>query len=250
MLIAHPRGHYHFLQGIDPYSCGVVADAGYEIIHVALARPLPWRDGFGRIEDHLQQRDLDRQSLCAIQLRSPAPFTMQGFREFNQQYCQTLKLWDVYVDDLNPVARTNVAPIADPPRGPVLYAFSYVAPAAALSRKTFFVAGAGELREGILDPSGIIRAGETSAAAMREKATYVMSVMTGRLEGLGGSWDEVDEVNVYTAHPLDELLHKVVWPAAPAAGRRGVRCHHARPPVVDIEFEMDLHGVVSSEVIL
>ena len=41
MLLEHPRGNYHFLRGIDPYSCGVVANPGYEIIHATLNSPFP-----------------------------------------------------------------------------------------------------------------------------------------------------------------------------------------------------------------
>ena len=60
MLIAHPKGHYHFLQGIDPYSCGIIADPGYEIIHVTLAEALPWRAGFERVDavEHRTTNDL------------------------------------------------------------------------------------------------------------------------------------------------------------------------------------------------
>ena len=85
MLIAHPKGHYHFLQGIDPYSCGIIADPGYEIIHVTLAEALPWRAGFERVDAHLTAEGRDRYALCGIELRSPAPFTMQGFIDFNSE---------------------------------------------------------------------------------------------------------------------------------------------------------------------
>ena len=110
MLIAHPKGHYRFLQGIDPYSCGVVAEPGWEIVRVVLAEPLPWREGFERVDAHLAAEGCDRVSLCAMELRSPAPFTMQGFIDFNREYCAVLQAWGLYVDELNPVARTNVAP--------------------------------------------------------------------------------------------------------------------------------------------
>ena len=76
------------------------------------------------------------------------------------------------------MARTNVAPLRDPPETPVLHAFSHVVPAPSGTRPTLVVAGAGEVtRGGTLKEEYILRLGETSAAAMREKAAYVMDVM-------------------------------------------------------------------------
>ncbi len=188
MLIAQPAGHYHFLKGIAPYSCGVVADPGYEIVRVALATPLAWRDGFRRVDEHLRRAGLGRQTLCAMELRSPKPFTMPGFIAFNQSYCAVLRSWDLFVDDLNPIARTNVCPLDDPPEVPSLHAFCYVQPNPNIIRPTLIVAGAGELRDGVLKETEIIRPGDVSPAAMLEKATYVMRVMDERLRGLGGDW--------------------------------------------------------------
>ena len=54
-LTANPRGGYRFLPGIEPYSSGVVAERGWEIVHVALAHPLAWRDGLISIRRHLEQ---------------------------------------------------------------------------------------------------------------------------------------------------------------------------------------------------
>ena len=249
MLITHPKGHYRFLRGIDPYSCGVVAEPGWEIVRVALAEPLPWRAGFERVEAHLAAEGCDRTALCAMELRSPAPFTMQGFIDFNRDYCAVLRAWGLYVDELNPVARTNVAPACDPPAVPSLYAFSYAVPNDQLDRKTLIVAGAGELRGGRLVPEGIIRPGDSSPAAMREKAAYVAQVMSERLAGLGGTWALIDAVDVYTIYPLAEILAEILLPTMGAARRGGVCWHYARPPVVDIDFEMDLHGVVSQRIV-
>ena len=124
MLIANVRGHYHFLTGIDPYSSGTIADARYEIVHATLERAVLWREGFERIDAHLYGAGQDRYALCGVELRSPAPYTMQGFIAFNRGYCDLLKAWDLYVEDLNPVARTNVAPLYDPPGEPSLHGFS------------------------------------------------------------------------------------------------------------------------------
>lgn len=246
MLIPHPKGHYQFLQGIDPYSCGVVAGPGHEIVHVTLDKLVPWREGFDCVDNYLKRGGRDRFALCALELRSPKPFTMSGFIEFNRGYCDVLKQWGLYVDGLNPVARTNVAPVFDPPPTPSLHAFSFTRPTASeVARPTFVVAGAGELRDGILEAGRILRSGETTPQAMSEKSTYVLQVMDERLKGLGVSWEAVTAVDVYTAQPIDPLIGKILLPGLGAAARHGLRLFHARPPIVDIEFEMDVRGVLT-----
>ena len=126
MLIANRKGHYHFLRGIEPYSAGVISDPGFEIVHVTLQEWVQWRQGFEVIDAHLNQVDVQRNALCGIELRSPTPFTMQGFIGFNRDYCEILKQWDLYIDAVYPIARTNVAPQHAPPETPVLHGFSYV----------------------------------------------------------------------------------------------------------------------------
>jgi len=243
MLVANPIGHYHFLKGIEPYSAGVVADPGYEIVHVTLADPVEWRKGFDLIETHLQTRGRDHHALCGVELRSPAPYSMAGFVEFNASYCEVLAKWDLHVDGMNPVARTNVAPLYSPPESPVLHAFAYTIECAKGTPPSLVVAGAGELRDSVLVEDAIIRCGETEPEAMREKATYVMQIMEERLHGLGARWNLLNAVNVYTVHPLAGILEDTVLTRLGPARRLGIRWHHTRPPIADIEFEMDMRGV-------
>jgi len=40
-------------------------------------------------------------------------------------------------------------------------------------------------------------------------------------------------------------METLVLPGLPAARRHGVTWYYARPPVIDIEYEMDLQGVVT-----
>jgi hypothetical protein len=141
-----------------------------------------------------------------------------------------------------------VAPQHDPPEAPALHAFTYTVPSAAAA-PTLVVAGAGELIDGSLVESAIIRRGDTRPDAMVEKARYVVAVMAQRLQGLGAGWDRVSAVDVYTVHGVDRLAGEVILPALGPARRHGLRWHAARPPVVDIEFEMDLRGVRSESVV-
>ena len=242
-LIPHPHGDYLFLPGIAPYSCGAVSAPGFEIAHVTLHQPVPYRHGFEVIDRHLSQVGRSRPALCGIELRSPRPFSFDGFAEFNASYAKILESWGVFVDGVNPVARTNIAPAVDPPSEPVLYGFCYSRPCDATLLPTFVVAGAGELPEGILAHEAIIRVGDTSPEAMAEKASFVLDLMESRLTGLGARWSEVTAVDLYTVHSLDLLLPDLIMNRTRPAGVHGVRWFYSRPPIVAIEFEMDVRGV-------
>ena len=245
MLISNPQGHYHFLKGIGPYSCGVIADPKYEIIRVTLRCSLPWLQGFEFIDSHLTQQGLSRAAFCAAELRSPAPVSFNGFAAFNDDYCSVLRDWGLFVGDLNPVARTNVAPANESRTQVELFAFSYAISTGDAVQPTFVIAGAGEVRGGILEPQSIVRLAETDPQAMREKASYVMEVMEQRLDGLGARWDLVNAIDVYTIHTLEGLVEETILNRLGPAQRHGLHYHKAHPPVLDIEFEMDMRGVRS-----
>jgi hypothetical protein len=238
--VDHPRGQYSFLRGIPAYSAGVVARDGYEIVHAAFSRPLPLRAGFKAIDEHLSGINIPKIALCALELRSPQAFSAEEFSAFNSSYVEALRSWSILLEDgVNPIARTNVAPVLFPPSEPSIHAFSYAA-RSAVPQRTFVVAGGGELPDGPINPGDIIRRGETSSAAMLEKARYVRSRMDARLRTLGVSWPDVTAVNVYTSHDLSgnlvtEMLNKT--------GHNAVTWNYARPPIKDVEFEMDLRGV-------
>ena len=242
-LLDQPQGDYRFLPGIIPFSSGVVARTGFEIVHATLARPVPWRRGFDFIAGHLARLGRPRQALCAIELRSPTQFTFQGFDEFNLGYRALLESWGLLVNGANPVARTNVVPVVRPPAEPSLYAFSYTVPGG--SREPSFVsAGAGEIRPGTAGPPGIVRRGETSASALREKAAVVMDVMATRLKGLGGDWGDVSVIDVYTAYDVTPLLPDL-GERVGLASIHGIHLYPSRPPIVELEFEVDLRGLRS-----
>jgi hypothetical protein len=176
-----------------------------------------------------------------MELRSPRPFTFQGFNDFNAGYVQVLTEWSIIVDGVNPIARTNIAPETVAPETPSLYGFSYTVHSNA-SRKTFVVAGAGELPEGSLDPKDVVRRGDNSADALREKVRFVMGLMSGRLKGLDVGWDAVTAVNMYTVHSVCAMIADEIVRPMGAAAMHGVTWHYSRPPIVTIEYEMDLRG--------
>jgi hypothetical protein len=248
MLIENAKGGFRFLRGIAPYSSGAVALAGYEVAHATLVPPEPYRKGFETIDRHFRQEGRPPEALCGIELRSPRPFTFPGFNEFNRSYLEMLEKRGILAGGLNPVARTNVAPEIDPPAEVLLYGFSYTVPSNAKA-PTFVVAGAGELKGERLDPSDIVRRGDLSQAGLQEKAAQVLRWMEERLRGLDAGWVDVTAVEVYTVHDIFPLMRKFLVPRLGAAGIHGVRWHFARPPIEEIEFEMDLRGCAREVVV-
>jgi hypothetical protein len=243
-----PDGNYRFLPGIPAFSSGVVAQPGWEIVHATLAAPVPWREGFARIDRHLREVGRPRTALCGIMLRSPTPFTFDGFDGFNHGYRALLAEWGILVDGENPIPRTNVAPVIGAPREPSLYAFDYTV-AGTTPAPTFVVAGAGEMRERARGADGIIRHGETSTDAMREKARFVMGIMQDRMWALGGAWNRITMLDVYTAQPIHGLVEDEILRLAGPAAIHGVRWYPSRPPIQGLEFELDMRGV-AREIVL
>ncbi len=248
MLIENKRGNYSFLKGIAPYSAGVVAEAGFEVVHARLPRYFPLQAGIDAVEAHLKSAGRPIQALCGMELRSPKPFSFTGFNEFNARYIDVLKKWNIFLDGVNPVARTNIAPEVSPPGEPSLYAFSYTVPSKA-RRKTFLVAGAGELPEGSLDPQQVVRRGECDAAAIREKARFVIGLMDGRLRGLSMGWSDVTVSEIYTVHDIRPFLEEELLKSLDEGGAHGLTWHYSRPPIESLEYEMDLRGCVTEFVI-
>ena len=237
-----PGGGYRFLPGIAPFSSGAAAAPGHQVVHATLRAAVPWREGFELIDRHLRAEGRPRAALCAIELRSPAPFSFSGFDGFNAGYQVLLAEWKLLVGGDNPIARTNVAPVVGAPAEPSLYGFGYIGPVG-IERPTFIVAGAGEMRERGVGVEGIVRHGETSTDAMREKAAHVMRTMEARLRGLGVGWVDVTAIDIYTAQAIESFLADTVLRPAGAAAIHGVRWFPSRPPIVGLEYEMDLRGV-------
>ena len=242
MLRDCATGGYRYLPGITAFSSGTVAMPGHEIVHATLASPRPWRDGFKLIDQHLREQGRPRTALCGIELRSPGPFTFDGFAKFNEGYRSQLSEWGILIGEDNPIPRTNVAPVTGAPGEPSLYAFAYTRPGTTPTA-TFIVAGAGEMRDRSQGAEGIVRHRETSPDAMREKARFVMGIMQERLRAVGGDWPRVTAIDIYTAQPFDSfLVEDILRPAGPAA-IHGVHWFPSRPPIQGLEFEMDLRGV-------
>ena len=240
-------GGFRFIPAVFQYSGGVAAEPGFAIERVRFHTPVPMTEGFARIKQTLESLGRPLTAFCACELRSPAPFTQEGFRAFNEVYAGTLREWGVFDGVTNPVARSNVCPEIDPPGEPSFHAFCYTVPAKDGGRD-FIVAGSGESLEGRGDyRDNTVRYGETSPDAIREKALHVLGQMEKRLQALGYAWSDTTATQVYTVHDLHPFLADEI--VRRGAARSGLTWHFNRPPVRDLEYEMDCRGIATERVI-
>lgn len=240
-------GGYRFMPGVSQYSCGIASLPGFAIERVRFADPVPLKAGFERIAEIIKSAGRPLASFAACELRSPAPFTEDGFKAFNDIYIQTLIAWGVMKDGLNPVARSNVCPRIDPPAEPCFHAFCYAAPEPG-APASFVIAGSGESVEGKANyRDHIVRPGDVSRAGMLEKARFVLDEMERRMSAFGGTWCQTTAVQLYTVQDVYSILESEL-------GRRGVfrnglTWHFSRPPVVGLDYEMDCRCVYREKVV-
>jgi len=243
-VLAFDAGGYRFIKAVFQYSGGVAAQPGFEIDRARFAKPLPLAQAFAAVEAHLAGIGRPSTAFAACELRSPAPFTDQGFYEFNQVYVTTLERWGIYKggdEPVNPVARTNVCPMYDKPAEPSMYAFSYTVPAQRAVTATFVLAGGGDARaSGNSYSERIVRAGDTSPEALREKVSFVIGEMERRLAELGFGWNDALATQAYTVQNIGHLVGELLAARGACAG--GLTWHYARPPVIGLEYEMDVRA--------
>jgi hypothetical protein len=228
-------------------SSGVSADADFEIEHVRFDKLVPLADGFSLIANYIEAADRPLEALCACELRSPGAVDEAAFRAFNEHYVKTLADWGIFDGTNNSVARSNVCPEIDGPSEPSFYAFSFTRPRLGAG-PSFVIAGSGESRDG----SGsyeerLVRYRDLSPEGWKEKVSFTVGVMEARMAALGRGWSDTTATQIYTVHDIhpvmvDEMVRR-------GAARSGLTWHFARPPVLDMEFEIDCRRVMREMVI-
>lgn len=243
----HPEGGYRYIAAVFQYSGGVAAAPGFAIHRAQFRQPLPLAEGFAAAEAHLKSLGRPRAAFCACELRSPAPFTEAGFLDFNRAYAAILDDWGILRGGLSPVARTNVCPGLAPPSAPAMHAFCYTIPQED-ARPSFIVAGGGEVPEGRANyRDHIVRRGDLSPEGMREKVRFVAAEMAARVEALGFSFRDARAVNAYSVRDIGAAAIAEIFTQGIATG--GLLWHYCRPPIEELEFEMDVRAPADERVI-
>jgi hypothetical protein len=240
-------GNYRFIPAVFQYSSGAAANPGYEIERVRFDRLLPLAQGFAQAARYIQAAGRPLTSFCACELRSPAAFTEDGFRTFNEHYVKTLAEWGLFDGSANPVARSNVCPEIDPPAEPSFFAFSFTRSSQSTT-PSYVISGGAEARGGSGSyPERIVRYRDLSSDGLREKVRFTVGEMENRLNAFGASWKDTTAVQAYTVHNFHPFFSDE--PVRRGAARSGVSWHFARPPVIDLEYEMDCRRVMREMVI-
>jgi hypothetical protein len=241
MPIEHLKGGYAYVPALPFASAGIVALPGMSLARAVFAEPRPLGAGFAAVERHLESVHRPLAALCGFEFRMPQVLSPEGFRAFNARYVTQLKAWDLVKDAPPTLSRTNVVPLGTPLSEDAVYAFSYTIEEAEVS-KGFVVSGAPELIPGDgFSGFGILRRGETSEEALRDKTRCVVSNVRRVIDALGASWDTACSVHLYSRWPLERELRRAI--GAELGGltpAHGIICHDTNPPVFELELEVDV----------
>jgi hypothetical protein len=228
MPVIKTAGGFRFLATDGPFSAGVAAEPGFEIVRLIAPRYTPLTEGFRLVERTLDGAGRPPAALCAMELRLPKPLSRAGFDEFNRGYVAQHERWGLRVDGHMAPARTNVAPEIDPPAEPSLHAFCYTIEAET-PRTTFVISG-------VPEPPGT-RGGPPAFW----KA--IVETIDANIEALGVGWADVTEANIYGTRADHGLFGESGLLRFQELVRPGLRWFFSRPPIDDLNLEIDVRGL-------
>jgi len=241
MRIDSLKGGYAYVPALPFASAGVVALPGMSLVRAVFAEPSPLRAGFAAVERHLESAHRPLAALCGFEFRMPKVLSPEGFLAFNTRYLAQLKTWNLVQAAPPTLSRTNVVPLGTALAEDALYAFSYTIEEREVF-KCFVVSGTPELIPGDgFSGFSILRRGETSEEALRDKTRCAVSNVRRVVDALGASWDAACCVHLYSRWPLERELRRAI-----GAGPRGVTpahgivCYDSDPPVFELELEVDV----------
>ncbi len=235
-------GNYWYLPFIPGFSAGVAAGAGGEVVHVQFLKLLSLTEAFDTISEYLESVGRPPQSLCGMELRSPAPMELDYFDSFNEEYASLMDRFEVRIDGMSPVARTNVAPHFGAPTEIGVHGFSFVETKdGAEEASTYVIAGGADMNE---DDGSLIPFDVTGGKDVEwDKVKWVVDDMRARIEALGISRRDPTVVNVFTALKLGTESEAAIVGLMEGAAYRGYHQWLSRPPVVGLDFELDVRRV-------
>lgn len=239
-IISLPAAGYAFLKGQGhPFSAGIACLKGHRLTRMRFRAPPPLAEGLAKAAALIQAQGRPLAALAACELRSPAQMSVADFAAFNRQYVELLRANGFPAEAPFPMARSNVAPIYDPPATNTLFAFTFATAAESneAARADYLISGRAELVD---EPRSVIAEGDASAAGTEKKAAHVFAQLRARVEALGCAWADITGIQVYTTRAIE--------PALPVLRRLGLAnvgltLNPAKPPVVPLEFEADVRSV-------
>ncbi len=226
MLRHSPSGNYRFLAAEGrPFSNGIVADHGYDLVHARLERPTPLEAGLAAAVRHVVAAGRTAHAIAGLELRIPGPLSRDGFDDFNKAYVSSLTGLGLVVDGLMPAARTNVAPVVIAVSEPSVYAVTYTT-VARRDRPGFLLSGVPE----------------TEGNDAAEMLGSIMKVLSARLDELGATWEDATSIQLYGIDDFQDALIKRGLAQMGRAAIHGVQWFPSRPPIEGLKFEIDLRS--------
>ena len=230
MLTQFAPGNYRSLTKPGrPFSDGIVADAGYDLVRAVFTRPRPLYEALDAASRIVEAAGRPRTALAGFELRLPGPLTAEGFAAFNGPYVERMTALGLSTAEGLVTTRTNVAPTVGGISEPSLLAFTYTVPSTAARGAAYRLSGATETR---------------SDGTTAERLSSIVDVLDGHLAELGTTWDQATAITVY-GEACD--LDAGTLARFGAAGLRGVRWYPSLPPIVGIGFEIDAHSVATEQ---
>jgi len=216
---------FRFLPADGPYSAGVAAEPGFQIVRAHAPYQTPLTKGFRLIEDVLGGSGRPLAALCALELRVPKPFNRTEWAGFNDGYIAQWKKWEATVDGHIPGARTNVAPELDPPGEPCLHAFCYTT-AADEKSNDFVISGSAE-------PDG-------TPGGLPAYWAAIAGELEKRMAALGVTWADATETQFYGTRADHQLFASEGLTHFAEMVRPGLRWFFSRPPIDTLNIEVDV----------
>ena len=82
---------------------------------------------------------------------------------------------------------------------------------------------------------------------MTEKARFVVAEMERRMGIFGFGWPDTTATQVYTIYDITPFFAQEL--VQRGAAHSGISLHHHRPPIKELDFEMDCRGVMIEHVV-
>jgi hypothetical protein len=205
-----------------PFSGGMVADDGYDLVHARFATPIGLAAGLAAAAREVANAARSVQAIAGFELRIPEPLSQAEFDSFNRDYVAQLKGMGLEVNGMMPAARTNVAALVGGVSEPSVYAVSYTVPTVR-STRAFVLSGAPEEKSG-------------DAPTMLES---IMRVLSPRLDEIGASWADATTIQLYGIDDFQKDLVDKVLSRTGSAAIHGIHWFPSRPPIVGLKLEID-----------
>jgi hypothetical protein len=181
------------------FSRGVAPLPGHALRRIRLLKPLPLEAGLHFAAEFIRNALRPIAAFCGCELRIPTRLAFPDFQRFNARYIAALQAAGFPTSPINPAARTNMAPLSDPPTGGVLHAFTFTIPS--VNHGDYLISGMPELAS-----PHVIAPRDTSPSGMHQKAAFVLNELLTTVDALGGQWERATAMQIYTRHPLDPVL--------------------------------------------